>query len=85
MNLPGELVEIFCRCEPDVAARRFVERSRHPGHLDRLVTLEEILPRFCQLAEEYPIGLGKVVAVDTTDEVAVASTVAALASRESSD
>ena len=79
-DLPGELVEVFCRCDPEVAARRFVERSRHPGHLDRLVTFDDILPRFQRLAAAYPIGLDKVVTVDTTEAVDIESTVAALGS-----
>jgi hypothetical protein len=79
-DLPGELVEVFCRCDPEVAARRFVERARHPGHLDRLVTFDEILPRFQRLAAAYPVGLDKVVTVDTTEPVDIESTLRALAS-----
>jgi adenylylsulfate kinase-like enzyme len=78
-GLPGELVEVFCRCEPDVAARRFVARTRHRGHLDALANIDEIVPRFRELAEQFPMGLGKVVAVDTTNEIDVQTVLDALA------
>jgi cytidylate kinase len=28
------LVNIRCACEPEIAASRFLQRRRHPGHLD---------------------------------------------------
>ena len=27
-------VEVYCECDPELATRRFVSRTRHPGHLD---------------------------------------------------
>jgi hypothetical protein len=34
--LPGRVVEVFCACDAEVAARRYRERagSRHAGHFD---------------------------------------------------
>lgn len=34
--LPGQIVEVFCRCDREVALSRYRERSerRHPGHFD---------------------------------------------------
>ncbi len=34
--LPGQVVEVFCRCEPGEARQRFADRAgtRHPGHFD---------------------------------------------------
>lgn len=42
--LPGSLVEIFCRCDPETAARRYRERAgtRHAGHFDSIRTTEEL-------------------------------------------
>jgi hypothetical protein len=31
---PYKLVHLHCVCSPDLAAMRFFERKRHPGHLD---------------------------------------------------
>lgn len=35
-RLPGAIVEVYCRCDRDVAAQRYLERaaSRHSGHFD---------------------------------------------------
>ena len=42
--LPGPVVEIFCRCDHDVAQRRFRARAscRHAGHFDSVRTAEEL-------------------------------------------
>jgi hypothetical protein len=34
--LPGLIIEVFCRCDREVALTRYRERSqlRHPGHFD---------------------------------------------------
>jgi hypothetical protein len=31
--LGGVQVELYCRCDPAIAAQRFAARRRHPGHL----------------------------------------------------
>jgi predicted kinase len=43
-RLPGRVVEVFCRCDRDVAERRFRARagSRHPGHFDGARPFEEL-------------------------------------------
>lgn len=43
-NLPGEVVEVFCRCDREVALARYRTRSevRHPGHFDSNRTDEEL-------------------------------------------
>ena len=35
-RLPGAVVEVFCRCDPDVSRQRYEARAgtRHPGHFD---------------------------------------------------
>ena len=35
-GLPGRIVEVFCRCDREIAQRRYRARagSRHPGHFD---------------------------------------------------
>jgi predicted kinase len=42
--LPGLIVEVFCRCDREVALTRYRERSeqRHPGHLDQLRADDEL-------------------------------------------
>lgn len=43
-RLPGGLVEIFCRCNLEVAHSRYRERAgtRHAGHFDAVRTAEEL-------------------------------------------
>jgi predicted kinase len=55
------IVEIWCRCPPQGAARRYASRDRHPGHFDqaRLDDLEVVL------AAAEPLALGEVISVDT--------------------
>jgi len=43
-TLPGLIVEVFCRCDREVALARYRERSahRHPGHFDDRRSGDEI-------------------------------------------
>jgi hypothetical protein len=43
-GLPGNIVEVFCRCDPAVAARRYARRAgtRAAGHLDATRTAGEL-------------------------------------------
>lgn len=65
-------VEVFCRCDPDLAEQRMRERhgqDRHPIHRD--VINPEILKRAAGLVRTVvPLGVGvTVIQVDTTREV----------------
>jgi predicted kinase len=62
-------VEVYCACPPGLAARRYAERAaaRHPVHAVTTLTPD-------YLAEyDRPVGLGDVIAVDTTCSVDVAA------------
>src|SRR5215472_4380343 len=43
-NLPGSVVEVFCRCDPAIAAERYAARvgTRAVGHFDAERTIEEL-------------------------------------------
>jgi hypothetical protein len=67
--LPGPLVEVYCRCPPQLAAERYAARhaGRHPTHVSGEVSLE-------QLAEfDRPLALGPVIEVETGAAVDVAA------------
>jgi hypothetical protein len=68
-SLPGVVVELYCVCSPQVAAERFVSRRRHEGHLDHLKTHAELLASFQQQAALGPLGVGRIVKVDTEGDV----------------
>jgi predicted kinase len=58
------MVEVWCRCEPETASRRFHGRARHPGHADD--EADEPGRRASFFEHRFPIGaLGPVVEVDT--------------------
>lgn len=66
-------VEVYCECEPEFAARRFVGRTRHLGHLDNKKSKEAILAWMHDLAGCYPINSGSVVRVSTMNDIAIQS------------
>ena len=74
--LADDPVEVHCRCDPGLAARRFRDRAgtRHPVHLVTSLTPD-------MLAEyDRPVGIGEVITVDTAvpvDAAAVATAVRA--------
>jgi predicted kinase len=43
-RLPGNIVEVFCRCDPQIAARRYALRTgrRAAGHFDATRTVAEL-------------------------------------------
>lgn len=79
----GPLVELYCRCPPEVAAQRFLGRVRHSGHGDAdRGDLGAVTERFARLAEAGPLEIGPVIDVDTSIEVdplRVARSLAAIA------
>jgi predicted kinase len=74
-NLPGSLVEVFCRCDPAIAAERYARRAgtRAAGHFDAERTIEELWND--DVAR--PVAGGwPVIEVDTTAPVDIAPLVA---------
>lgn len=67
-ELPN-VVEVYCRCDPDTAARRFIGRSRHPAHGDESKSVDQLLQQFTQLDGLGPLGVSRLVEVDTTGAV----------------
>lgn len=64
------IVEVNCRAEPDVLARRFRERweagNRHEGHTSAF-TNEAVFIKELEERDYRASGIGRVVEVDTTD------------------
>jgi len=76
-GLSARMVEVYCSCPPDVAQERYARRAtrsaHHPAHVSP--TLDPVL-----LAEfDQPIGLGRVIHVDTTLPVDVEGLAGAIA------
>lgn len=62
-TLPGRLIEIHVVCPVDVAIRRFMERTRHPGHLDELRGEDALRQQFAQLNALGALGIGGLIEV----------------------
>lgn len=67
----SEAIELWCRCEPAVAAHRFLTRRRHPGHGDDRRSRDDVRHQFELLDRLGPLGVGRLVSVDTMGEVVV--------------
>jgi predicted kinase len=74
--LPGQLIEVHCTVPPELARARYRARigQRHAGHLDDAREDDELWG-----TPSRPLGLGPVVAVDTSGPVDVAGLAASLA------
>ncbi|HEU4557900.1 MAG TPA: AAA family ATPase [Longimicrobium sp.] len=73
-SLPGEVVEVHCRCDSHVAARRFLARPRHGGHLD------EQGGAFERFVWPGALGIGRVIELDTEQAINIEALVEQLAS-----
>ena len=65
-KLPATVVEVHCECPAQIAVTRFQDRVRHAGHNDGRRTAEQLLAQFEDLAALGPLGLGRLVQVDTS-------------------
>jgi AAA domain len=66
-QLPGELVNVHCKCDADVAVERFIRRNRHVGHLDNKKLRADIMSDVRAVADLGPLNIGRRVDVDTTE------------------
>ena len=72
LRIPSHhIVHLHCVCEAEVAASRFGERRRHPGHLDDESSGDELLDSVRQVARLPPLELGDRIDVDTSQALDV--------------
>jgi hypothetical protein len=73
-NLPGHVVEVFCRCSTEVAWNRYRSRAgtRHAGHFDHERTREEL---WNDEVAEPVAGPWPLLEVDTESPVDIAAVV----------
>jgi adenylate kinase family enzyme len=65
----GTVIEVYCDCPPSMAADRFAERIRHPGHFDDNKTLANLVVQFESLAALGPWNLGTLIRAETSEPV----------------
>ena len=62
------VVNVHCGCELELAASRFLQRRRHPGHLDGESSSAELLASLRMLTQLPPLDIGPRIDVDTSQE-----------------
>jgi glucokinase len=63
------VIEVFCECPASIALKRFLDRTRHPGHLDAERDRQALAAQFVAAEKLGPLGLFPVIQVDTTGRV----------------
>jgi thymidylate kinase len=64
--LPAPLLNVHCVCAPEVAARRFLLRRRHAGHLDDRQSFADVLESVRELDRLAPLNLQRRLEIDTS-------------------
>ena len=64
-NPTTRVIQVHCRCSPEVAAQRFIHRRRHPGHADKLRSGDGVLQWMRNYATHLPLELGLLIEIDT--------------------
>jgi AAA domain len=62
------VVNVQCNCKPETAAERFLQRKRHPGHLDSGTSYGQVLAIFRKLSRFGPLGIEPRIDVDTSQD-----------------
>ncbi len=62
-------VEVLCECPPELAATRFLKRTRHVGHLDSRWNRASLVAQSRNLMHRLPLGVGVLIKVDTTGTI----------------
>ncbi len=75
LELSNLIVEVHCVCPPELAAKQFIERKRHIGHLDGVATLAAILDDLRAHARLGALDIGPQVDVDTSETPSIDSVV----------
>jgi hypothetical protein len=65
-KLSDKVVNVHCECPGEVSAERFVNRKRHPGHLDDERSRVEILASIRDIASFGRLDVGPRMDVDTS-------------------
>jgi len=65
-NQTTPVIELYCRCDAQIAQERFKTRRRHLGHNDAL-RRDSLAQQFEELEPFGPLGLWPVVVIDTSN------------------
>jgi predicted kinase len=76
----NKVIEVFCQCSAELAARRFAARQRHAGHLDALRSQEELLQQLIEAEKLGPL-FPKIALVCNTSTSVQPASISALANK----
>ena len=68
-TLSNRVVHVRCACKVEIAARRVIDRVRHPGHLDSAKTYSDEVTGLQRLSRLPRLDIGLSVTVDTSHDV----------------
>jgi thymidylate kinase len=68
-GLSPPVIELYCRCRVDTAVERFLQRRRHPGHLDVGRSAASLRAQFASFAAVGPLGCGTLIELDTEQPI----------------
>jgi len=63
-----KVIELHCRCPVEIAAQRFAQRDRHPGHVDKARSLDQISEWLCDYNQYLPLRLQCWTEIDTSTQ-----------------
>lgn len=66
------VIEVFCECPASIALKRFLDRTRHPGHLDAARDRQALAAQLVAAERLGPLGLFPLVRFDTSRSVDLA-------------
>ena len=75
---PTHVVHVQCVCPLELAARRFLERQRHPGHLDAARSYQDVVASFQSLTALGALPLTPRLDFDTAGPLAIEGLIAAI-------
>jgi gluconate kinase len=65
-SLRGSIVEVHCRCDPMTATERFLNRSRHAGHMDSQRNPLDLKSQIEAASLLGPLEIGRTISLDGT-------------------
>lgn len=68
-DLSNHVVNVRCICSPELAAKRFFLRKRHPGHLDDDRSFEDVLAGIQAVARLGHLDIGPRIDADTSKDL----------------
>lgn len=68
-SITKDIVEVYCHCYVETAVERFLNRKRHPGHMDHLRDRAMLKTQFENLCGSWPLGFGDLIEIDTTKPI----------------